>query len=117
MKIQQINVNKYSYINNKFPVEIFCSYSGNKSISTNLSITLGNKIIHKERLEFSSEVNSKIITPIVKTTKAGLQKYQVSLNPIKNEKDSENNVKYFTIETIDEYRVHGSLKSGLFTQF
>tara|TARA_B110000879_G_scaffold68274_1_gene95595 strand:+ start:6591 stop:8624 length:2034 start_codon:yes stop_codon:yes gene_type:complete len=103
LKIQQINVNKYSYINNKFPVEIFCSYSGNKSISTNLSITLGNKIIHKERLEFSSEVNSKIITPIVKTTKAGLQKYQVSLNPIKNEKDSENNVKYFTIETIDEY--------------
>ncbi len=103
LKIQQINVNKYTYINNKFPVEIVCSYSGDKPISTNLTVSLGNQIIYKKSLEFSSEINSKIITPIIKTTKPGLQRYKVSLNPIKNEKNTVNNLKYFTIETIDEY--------------
>ena len=103
LKIQQINVNKYTYINNKFPVEIVCSYSGDKSISTNLTVSLGNQVIYKKGLEFSSEVNSQIITPIIKTTKAGLQRYKVSLNPIENEKNTVNNLKYFTIETIDEY--------------
>ena len=35
LKIQQINVNKYTYLNNKFPVEIIASYTGNTSYSRN----------------------------------------------------------------------------------
>ena len=102
LKIQQINVNKYAYLNNKFPVEIFCSYSGNKTLSTELTISSNNNIIHKERLEFSPEVSSRIITPLIKTTKVGQQAYQVYLKPIKNEKNKVNNLKYISVETIDE---------------
>ena len=102
LKIQQINVNKYAYLNNKFPVEIFCSYSGNKTLSTELTISSDNNIIHKERLEFSPEVSSRIITPLIKTTKVGQQAYQVYLKPIKNEKNKVNNLKYISVETIDE---------------
>tara|TARA_B110000444_G_scaffold255329_1_gene289475 strand:- start:7 stop:2025 length:2019 start_codon:yes stop_codon:yes gene_type:complete len=102
LKIQQINVNKYAYLNNKFPVEIFCSYSGNKTLSTELTISSDNNIIHKERLEFSPEVSSRIITPLIKTTKVGQQAYQVYLKPIKNEKNKVNNFKYISVETIDE---------------
>ena len=103
MKILQINVNKYAYLNNKFPVEIFCSYLGNKTISTELTISSGNQTIHKELLEFSPEVNSRIITPLIKTTKVGQQAYQVSLKPIQNEKNKVNNLKYISLETIDEF--------------
>jgi hypothetical protein len=103
LKLQQINVNKYAYLNNKFPVEIFCSYSGNKTLSTELTILSGNEIIHKERLEFSPEVNSRIITPLIKTTKVGQQTYQVYLKPIENEKNKVNNLKYISVETIDEF--------------
>ena len=102
LKIQQINVNKYAYLNNKFPVEIFCSYSGNKTLSTELTISSDNNIIHKERLEFSPEVSSRIITPLINTTKVGQQAYQVYLKPIKNEKNKVNNLKYISVETIDE---------------
>lgn len=103
LKILQINVNKYAYLNNKFPVEIFCSYLGNKTISTELTISSGNQTIHKELLEFSPEVNSRIITPLIKTTKVGQQAYQVSLKPIQNEKNKVNNLKYISLETIDEF--------------
>ena len=103
LKILQINVNKYAYLNNKFPVEIFCSYLGNKTISTELTISSGNQTIHKELLEFSPEVNSRIITPLIKTTKVGQQVYQVSLKPIQNEKNKVNNLKYISLETIDEF--------------
>jgi len=59
-------------------------------------------IIHKERLEFSPEVSSRIITPLINTTKVGQQAYQVYLKPIKNEKNKVNNLKYISVETIDE---------------
>ena len=103
LKIQQINVNKYAYLNNKFPVEIFCSYSGNKTLSTELIITSRNQTIHKERLEFSPEINSITITPLIKTTKVGQQAYQLYLKPIENEKNKVNNLKYISVETIDEF--------------
>ena len=82
---------------------IFCSYLGNKTISTELTISSGNQTIHKELLEFSPEVNSRIITPLIKTTKVGQQAYQVSLKPIQNEKNKVNNLKYISLETIDEF--------------
>ena len=54
LKIQQINVNKYTYLNNKFPVEIIASYSGNSPIQTELTIRSGARIIHKEVVRFST---------------------------------------------------------------
>ena len=38
LKVAQINVNKYAFLKNKFPVEVFLQYNGNQAISTNFSI-------------------------------------------------------------------------------
>ena len=35
LKINQLNVNKYAFAKNKFPVEVFLQYSGNKAINCN----------------------------------------------------------------------------------
>jgi hypothetical protein len=103
LKIQKINNNKYTYLNNKFPVEIICSYVGNKIVSSNLIISSENNIIHKEQINFSSDNNSKIITPLIKSSKVGRQSYKVYLKPIQNEKNKINNFKKFSIETIDQF--------------
>ena len=103
LKIQKINNNKYTYLNNKFPVEIICSYVGNKTVSSNLIISSENNIIHKEQINFSSDNNSKIITPLIKSSKVGRQSYKVYLKPIQNEKNKINNFKKFSIETIDQF--------------
>ena len=38
VKITQLNVNKYSYIKNKFPVEILLNYEGDENVDTQFSI-------------------------------------------------------------------------------
>ncbi|MDB9954950.1 VWA domain-containing protein [Flavobacteriaceae bacterium] len=103
LKIQQINVNKYTYLNNKFPVEIIASYSGNTTVQSELRIESGGRIIHKERVQFSAAQNSIILTPKITSKKVGVQRYKVSFTPIENEKNKINNQKSFAIETIDEY--------------
>ena len=103
LKIQQINVNKYTYLNNKFPVEIITSYTGNTAVQSELRIESSGRIVHKERVQFSATNNSIILTPKIVSTKVGLQRYRVSLSPVENEKNTINNKKSFAIETIDEY--------------
>jgi len=103
LKIQQINVNKYTYLNNKFPLEIITSYTGNKSVISELKIESLGKIIYKERIQFSETQNSIILTPKIASNKTGVQQYQVNLTPIENEKNKINNQKSFAIETIDEH--------------
>ena len=103
LKIQNINNNKYTYLENKFPVEIICSYVGNEPILSDLVISSQDNIVFKEQLNFSTRYNSKIITPLIKSSKVGRQSYKVYLKPIQNEKNILNNLKNFSIETIDEY--------------
>tara|TARA_B110000003_G_scaffold167994_1_gene168005 strand:- start:3825 stop:5855 length:2031 start_codon:yes stop_codon:yes gene_type:complete len=103
LKIQNINNNKYTYLENKFPVEIICSYVGNEPIFSDLIISSQDNIVFKEQLNFSTRYNSKIITPLIKSSKVGRQSYKVYLKPIQNEKNILNNLKNFSIETIDEY--------------
>ena len=50
LKINQINVNKYAFLKNKFPVEVFLQYNGNESLTTTFSIQNGNQIIHKQNV-------------------------------------------------------------------
>jgi hypothetical protein len=103
LKIQNINNNKYTYLENKFPVEIICSYVGNEPIFSDLIISSQDNIVFKKQLNFSTRYNSKIITPLIKSSKVGRQSYKVYLKPIQNEKNILNNLKNFSIKTIDEY--------------
>jgi hypothetical protein len=103
LKIHQINANKYTYLNNKFPVEIITSYSGKTPTKSELSIQSRGRVIYKKQLQFSAVQNSIVLTPKLTSTQLGLQNYQVSLTSFKNEKNKINNQKSFAIETIDEY--------------
>ena len=103
LKIQQINVNKFTYLNNKFPVEIIASYTGNAVVESELRIESRGQIIHKERVRLSAKNNSIILTPTITSTKVGGQRYKVSLTAVENEKNTINNKQFFAIETIDEY--------------
>jgi len=102
LKITQVNVNKYSYIKNKFPVEVILNYQGKESITTKFSIFNGAKIVFTKNITFSKEVNSKIITTNLTSTKEGLNYYTASLQKIENEKNTQNNTKNFSVEVIDE---------------
>ncbi|AUC86632.1 hypothetical protein CW731_03235 [Polaribacter sp. ALD11] len=102
LKVSQVNVNKYSYIKNKFPVEVILNYDGNETVQTRFSIFCNRKMIFSKKVQFSKDVNSQIITTNLTSTKEGVNYYTASIQKIKDEKNIKNNSKNFSVEVIDE---------------
>lgn len=102
LKIKQLNVNSYTFLDNTFPVEIFVNYNGSDTKSSVLEIFQDKTLVYKEELQFSGLNNSKVITPRLKASKVGLQRYSVMLRPLSSEKVVSNNNKTFAIEVIDQ---------------
>lgn len=100
--ISQLNANKYSFINNKFPVELFVNYTGNKTINKTLSIIHKGKTIHKEVLNFSKTKNSNISNFYITANNGGIQYYTATIENLKNEQNTINNSKTFSVNVIEE---------------
>lgn len=102
LKFEQLNVNKYAYLKNKFPIEIIAVYTGNASITTQLKITSGNTLVHTQNLNFNSSKTSQVINVTLPANKVGVSSYKAELVPLTNEKNTVNNVKNFAVEVIDQ---------------
>lgn len=102
LRLGQINVNRYGYINNKFPVEIFASYKGAGAISSKLVITSKDRVVYSEAVQFSQEKSSRVFNIVLPAERVGVQQYTISLTPISTEKNKNNNSKNFAIEIIDQ---------------
>ena len=103
LKINQINVNKYSYLNNKFPVEVLLNYEGNESVTSKFKIfNKSNNVVFSKQLRFSATENSKSLTANLTSLQEGVQYYRTSLQKVEGEKNIKNNVKNFSIEVINE---------------
>ena len=102
LKINQLNVNKYAFYKNKFPVEVFLNYSGTKSITANFTITQGNSTLTKQSIAFSPLKKSAVINVLLPADKIGLQVFKASLTSTEAEKNTYNNHKNFAVEVIDQ---------------
>lgn len=102
LKIQQLNVNKYAYLKNKFPVEIIAIYKGDKAVTTQLKITSGQRVIHTQNLSFTKTKSSQVVTVTLPANRGGVASYRAELMPLKNEKNTINNFKNFAVEVIDQ---------------
>lgn len=102
VKITQLNVNKYSYIKNKFPVEVILNYEGSENVTTQFSIFSEGKSVFRKNVSFSSVKKSATVLANLTSTKEGLQFYTASISKIDNEKNIKNNTKSFSVEVIDE---------------
>lgn len=102
LKINQINVNKYAFHKNKFPVEVFLQYSGTKSLTANFAISQGNNVLNKQSVSFSPSNKSAVINVLLPADKTGLQIFNASLTSSESEKNTYNNSKKFAVEIIDQ---------------
>lgn len=102
LKIGQLNANRYAFLNNKFPVEVFVNYSGNSAISRRFEIKQGNQTLYSETISFSSNKTSAVINATLPANSVGVKTYSVAIQPLENEKNFENNTKNFAVEVIDE---------------
>lgn len=102
LKVSQLNVNKYAFHKNKFPVEVFLNYSGNKSIVADFRISKGNLVLGKQSVSFSPSKKSAILNILLPADKVGLQVFKASISSNVKEKNSYNNTKNFAVEVIDQ---------------
>ena len=102
-KVERVNVNRYAYINNKFPVEVFLKNTGQRANKNAvLKIKSGTKTVHTETVIFSNDNSSIIRSVLLPADRVGLSRYTVSISPEKSEKNKENNYRNFAIEVIDQ---------------
>ncbi|WP_299554664.1 VWA domain-containing protein [Seonamhaeicola sp.] len=102
LRIQQLNVNKYAYLKNRFPVEAILVYNGNDNVNSRLEVTKGNATVYSLPINFSKSNNSKIINFTLPANTIGTNSYKVNLVPLENEKNMINNTKNFAVEVIDQ---------------
>lgn len=102
LKVSRLNVNKYAFHKNKFPVEVFLQYSGNKSITANFSISQGNSVLDRQSVSFSSTKKSAVLNVLLPANNVGLQVFKASVTSKEAEKNTYNNNKNFAVEVIDQ---------------
>ncbi|WP_026729796.1 hypothetical protein [Flavobacterium denitrificans] len=102
LKINQLNVNKYAFHKNKFPVEVFLQYSGDKPATADFTISQGNSVVAKEKFSFSPSKKTASLNLLLPADKVGLQIFRASISSSTKEKNSYNNIKNFAVEIIDQ---------------
>ncbi len=102
LRIEQLNVNKYAYLKNKFPIEAILVYNGNTNVTSKFQITQGNTTVYSEAVSFNKNENSKVINFNLPALTRGVSSYKATLIPIDTEKNKINNSKNFAVEIIDQ---------------
>ena len=102
LRIERVNMNKYAYLKNQFPMEIFVSYSGDSAVNTTLMVSIDGQIRLRRNLNFNNETNSMRIAANLEASRTGLQDVSVQLQPFAGERNTLNNTRRLGLEVIDE---------------
>ncbi|OSY89598.1 hypothetical protein WH52_02195 [Tenacibaculum holothuriorum] len=102
VRISQLNVNKYNYIKNKFPVEALLHYNGKNSITTEFAIFHKGRKVFTKKVQLSPDKSTETVVANLESTGKGVQFYSAQITKINGEKNTKNNIKNFSVEVIDE---------------
>lgn len=102
LKINRLNANRYAFHKNKFPVEVFLGYEGNKNIEADFVIRQGESVLFREKIAFDKNKKSHLVNALLDASKIGIQTYQAVISSSENEKNTYNNIKNFAVEVIDQ---------------
>ncbi|WP_373517404.1 VWA domain-containing protein [Pricia sp.] len=100
--ISQVNVNRYAFLKNKYPIEIYLSYNGKTDVRSALKISVDGKTVFRENLSFSDTDNSKTINTVLDANSVGMKNIVVSVDSLANERNTSNNSRQVAVEVIDE---------------
>lgn len=102
LRISQLNANKYAFLKNKFPVEVFLNYNGDKPVNASFSIFNGTSKVFQQTVTFSASQKFQNIAALLPANKIGVQTYRAEITSPLQEKNKYNNSKNFAVEVIDE---------------
>ena len=102
LQIKQLNVNRYAYLKNRFPVEVILVYNGNESMTADFRVSSGNTTVYSEKVSFNRTKTSNIVNFTLPANVAGVHSYKATISSMDSEKNKVNNDKNFAVEVIDQ---------------
>ena len=102
LRIDQVNVNRYAFINNQFPVEVNASYLGTNTVDAKINVYTKGRVVHSARTTFSEAENTHQFSFYLNAETRGVQTYSVVINELPDEQNTTNNTKSFATEVIDQ---------------
>ncbi|MCO5723572.1 vWA domain-containing protein [Robiginitalea marina] len=102
LRIDRINLNRYAFLGNQFPIEVLVSFRGQGSASTVLQIFDNGAQIHRETLTFGEGKTSLRTAIQARAGETGLHTIRVVLSPLEGERNTGNNSKMAGLEVVDE---------------
>ena len=82
LSIAQLNVNRYSFLNNQFPVEAILLYDGNQSTKARFTIERNGKIVYSKQLTFDTDNQSQTVQTNLKSEQEGVNFYTARIDYI-----------------------------------
>ncbi len=101
LSIKQLNVNRYVFLKNRFPIEVITNYNGTETVNTELKIWSGNSVVFRKSIQFDASKTSEIVSTTLPANSVGVKTYRVELVALSNEKNTVNTSKNFGVEVID----------------
>lgn len=102
LKVAQLNVNKYAFHKNKYPVEVFLNYAGTKAVNATFKILQGTTVLNEQTVAFSPTKKAVTLNVLLPADKVGLQVLKATISSKASEKNTYNNTKNFAVEVIDQ---------------
>ncbi len=102
VRIEQININKYAFLNNRYPVEILVNYQGFTDTRVPLSVSVDGQVNYRADLQFDRQNNSQRLEVLLQAETVGVKLIEVKLGTLQNENNTSNNSKNVAVEVIDE---------------
>ena len=105
LQIDRVNINKYAFLNNEYPVEILVSYQGESEARIPLTISINGSTRHRETINLDRHDNSRSVEVLLQANSVGIKVINVQVGTLENEKNTTNNQHKTAIEVIDEKTV------------
>ena len=102
VRIAQININKYAFLNNQYPVEILVNYQGDTNARVPLTISVDGQVSYRSDLQFDRQNNTERLEVLLQAETVGVKLIEVKVGTLQNEKNTINNSKNVAVEVIDE---------------
>ena len=112
-RIDQVNVNKYAFLKNRFPIEAYVTYQGKGAVSTSVTVSVNGKSVYKQNISFNNASKTKTINTLLNADLVGVKNIKIAVGRLENERNTQNNTRSVAVEVIDEKAVAGGLKSEL----
>lgn len=99
--INNVSHNSITYLGNVFPVEIVVEAVKSEGLTGKLTISKEGENVYSKMIEFTSDHHFETVMAELEASEAGMEKYEIRIDPVDNESNIENNYREFYIDVID----------------